>query len=225
MTTQPTTTITSLLQRRKLPLWLKIAYTAFMAVLIPVYTSQYGVTNFLYFCDIALLLALVGIWLESSLLFSMAAVGILLPQALWCVDFVVQATGTKFTGMTAYMFDEKRSLFLRGLSFFHGWLPFLLAFGVKRLGYDRRGLPLWTAAAWAACLISFFFLPPAGAVLPDPKIPVNVDYVWGMSDETPQTWMAPGAYLVCWMLALLTIVYVPTHLLLQKIWGKKTTPA
>ena len=58
-------------------LWLKLAYTAFMAVLMPVYWYYYGPTNFLYFCDVALILTLVGIWLESPLLVSMCAVGIL----------------------------------------------------------------------------------------------------------------------------------------------------
>ena len=47
---------------QRLPLALKLAYTAFMAVLVPVYWSWYGPTNFLYFCDVALLLTLVGIW-------------------------------------------------------------------------------------------------------------------------------------------------------------------
>ena len=32
-----------------IPRWLKLAYTAFMAVLIPVYWFNYGVTNFLFF--------------------------------------------------------------------------------------------------------------------------------------------------------------------------------
>ena len=36
---------------RRIPLWLKLAYTAFMAVLVPVYLRNYGPTNFLYFCD------------------------------------------------------------------------------------------------------------------------------------------------------------------------------
>ena len=57
-----------------------LAYTAFMAVLIPVYLYRYGWTNFLYFCDIALLLTLAGLWLDYPLLISMSAVGILIPQ-------------------------------------------------------------------------------------------------------------------------------------------------
>ena len=64
----------------RLPLWLKLAYTAFMAVLVPVYWYYYGPTNFLYFCDVALFLTLAGIWLESPLLVSMCAVGIVAPQ-------------------------------------------------------------------------------------------------------------------------------------------------
>src|SRR5262249_11265747 len=67
----------------RLPLWVKIVYTAFMAVLVPVYWHYYGPTNFLYFCDVALILTLVGVWIESPLLISMCAVGILMPQAFW----------------------------------------------------------------------------------------------------------------------------------------------
>ena len=205
----------------RIPLGLKLAYTAFMAVLIPVYWANYGPTNFLYFCDVALLLTLVGIWLENRLLISMAAVGILLPQALWCVDFAVQATGHKFTGMTAYMFDSNRSLFLRGLSLFHGWLPFLLVYLVAKLGYDRRAWRAWTLLGWALCLIAFFALPPAGALLADPKIPVNVNYVFGLDDARPQTWLPAGGYLLAWMSALALVVYTPTHWLLQFWQGKR----
>ncbi|MDB6006206.1 MAG: hypothetical protein JWR15_3193, partial [Prosthecobacter sp.] len=111
-----------------IPLWLKLAYTAFLAMMIPVYWYHYGPTNFLYFCDIALLLTLAGMWLESPLLISLPAVGILLPQALWCLDYAVQLCGVTLTGMTAYMFDGAKPLFLRGLSLFHGWLPFLLLY-------------------------------------------------------------------------------------------------
>ena len=200
-----------------LPLWLKLGYTAFMAVLIPVYWHHYGPTNFLYFCDVALLLTLAGIWLESPLLISLPAVGILLPQALWCVDYVVQLCGFQMSGMTAYMFDEKRPLFLRGLSLFHGWLPFLLVFLVFRLGYDRRALKGWAGSAAGLCLVAFFLLPPAGAVLQDPNLPRNVNYVFGMNDARPQEWMNSGLYLVAWIALLSIVVYVPTHLVLKKL--------
>ncbi len=202
----------------RLPLWLKAAYTAFMAVLIPVYLHQYGPTNFLYFCDIALLLTLVGVWRESTLLVSLPAVGILLPQALWCVDFAFEATGIRFTGMTHYMFESHRPLFLRSLSLFHGWLPFLLIYLVARLGYDRRAFVGWSLTSTVACLISWFFLPAPGDPLPDVQTPVNVNYVHGLSETEAQQWLPPSAYLLTWIAALILLVYLPTHLALKRLF-------
>jgi hypothetical protein len=201
----------------KIPLWLKIAYTAFLAVMIPVYWINYGPTNFLYFCDVALLLTLVGIWREDALLVSLPAVGILIPQALWCTDFVVELLGGKFTGMTGYMFEENRSLFLRGLSLFHGWLPFLLIYLVRKTGYDRRALAGWAVTCIGLCLTAYFFLPAGGAVLADPKIPRNVNYVFGLDDAAPQQLLSAPAYLIAWISALIGIVFVPTHLILKKL--------
>jgi hypothetical protein len=80
---------------RRVPLWLKLAYTAFMAVLVPVYLRNYGPTNFLYFCDVALIITLVGIWIESPLLVSMCAVGIIASQTLWVIDFLSNLIGPR----------------------------------------------------------------------------------------------------------------------------------
>ena len=201
----------------RIPLTLKLAFTAFMAVLVPVYWSKYGPTNFLYFCDLALFLTLAAVWLESRLFASMAAVGIILPQiVLWCGDFIAHLIGIKFIGMTDYMFDANRSLFLRSLSFFHGWLPFMLWYLVARLGYDRRALLAWTGVAWTAMLISYFLMPAPGATLANPLAPVNIDYVFGFSDTAAQTWMPGWAWLLFLMTALPSAVYLPTHWLLKK---------
>ncbi len=202
---------------RHIPLWLKILYTAFLAVMIPVYWMNYGPTNFLYFCDVALLLTLVGIWKEDALLVSIPAVGILLPQFLWCLDFLIQLFGGRLTGMTGYMFDAQRDLSLRALSLFHGWLPFLLVYLVYKLGYDRRALLGWSVICVALCLIAYFLLPPAGAVLADPKLPRNVNYVFGiLSDDKPQDWMPPLAYLGVWIVAMISLAATPTHFLLKR---------
>ena len=93
----------------KLPLALKLAFTAFLAVMVPVYYVNYGPTNFLYFCDISLLLCFISIWTEKALPASMAAVGILLPQVFWCLDFLGELVGVRLVGMTGYMFDANRS--------------------------------------------------------------------------------------------------------------------
>jgi hypothetical protein len=202
----------------RLPLWLKLAYTAFMAVLLPVYWANYGPTNFLYFCDVALLITLVGIWIESPLLVSMCAVGILASQALWVVDFLSNLIGWPLTGMTDYMFAADHSLFLRSLSLFHGWLPFLLVYLVWRLGYDRRGFPAWTGLAWILVLICFLFMPPPR---PDPGLtPVNINYVWGMSDTVAQQWMPPAVWLAGLIILLPVLLYAPVHFLLRRFMPK-----
>ena len=102
-------------QPHKIPLAAKVAGTAFLAVLVPVYWQTYGLTNFLWFCDAALILTAAGMWLESSLLISMCAVGILLPQCLWLADFGCNLLGIHFLGLTGYMFDHQLPLFTRGI--------------------------------------------------------------------------------------------------------------
>ena len=198
----------------RIPLWLKILYTAFMAVLIPVYLYRYGPTNFLYFCDIALLLTLAGLWLESPLLISMCAVGLLLPQLAWVIDYIANLFGLPVTGMTDYMFEAQRSLFLRGLSLFHGWLPFLLLYLLWRIGYDRRALPAWTVLSFIVLPICYFVMPPAQ---PDPGLmPVNLNYVWGFSDHVPQSWVPANVWFAGLLLGLPILIYWPTHLLLRR---------
>jgi len=207
--------------RSRIPLSLKLAYSAFMAVLLPIYLANYGPTNFLYFCDVALILTLVGIWAESALLVSVCAVGILAPQLLWAVDFLAQAAGFPLTGMTAYMFNAGTSPLLRGLSLFHGWLPFLLVFLVWRLGYDRRAWAAWSALAVILLFVCFFLMPPPR---PDPGLtPVNINYVWGMSDTAAQTFLPAWAWFAGLLIAIPFLIAWPTHRLL--IWLMPRAPA
>lgn len=202
----------------RIPLALKLAFTAFMAVLIPVYWHYYGPTNFLYFCDITLLLLLIAIWPENALLVSMGCVGVLVPQVVWVVDFLLNLLGYSLTGMTDYMFDSTHSLFLRLLSLFHGWLPFLLVYLVWKIGYDRRALPAWTVLFWAVMLICFFLMPPP---TPHPELtPVNINYVWGMRDTAAQTWLPPFVWLLGLMLGLPVFVFAPTHFALTYFMPK-----
>lgn len=208
----PIKTMPGMAHAARIPMPVKLAYTAFMAVLLPVYLSQYGPTNFLYFCDQALLLTLVGIWIESPLLISLCAVGILAPQLLWIVDFLGTAIGVPITGMTGYMFDTSKPLLLRGLSSFHGWLPLLLVYLVLRLGYDRRALSIWTVLAVATLLVCYFLMP---GPRPDAGLtPVNINYVHGFSDAAAQDWMPAWAWLAGMIVGLPALLFLPTHLLL-----------
>ncbi len=184
------------------------------------YLRHYGPTNFLYYCDVALLLTTVALWVESPLLISAAAVGILLPQAIWILDFVAGLFGFTLLGLTAYMFDASRPRYLRGLSMFHAWLPVLLVWLLHRLGYDRRALPLWTAAAWVLMPVCYFLLPPPGSHPEDPNVPVNVNYVYGFRDDRPQSWMPGWAYFTVIMVGLPACVFLPTHMALDRLFGR-----
>jgi len=205
---------------RRIPLGVKIAYTAFVAIVVPYYWTTYTPWNFLYFCDIALLVTAVALWLESPFLVSMQAVGIVLPQMLWVVDFLAYAVaGRHVTGMTAYMFDPTLPLTVRGLSSFHGWLPFLLLWLVARLGYDRRAYRAQCALTVVVLAVCYFLAP---APPPDPARPsaaVNINYVYGMDDRHPQTWLPPQL----WVLSLGTFLVVglctPTHLLFKRVFA------
>lgn len=202
---------------RRIPLAAKVLYTAFMAVLVPYYWHEYTPWNFLYFCDVALILTLVAIWTESRFLVSLSAVGIMLPQTVWVADFLARLTmGVHLTGMTGYMFDADIPLFVRGLSSFHGWLPFVLVWLLVRLGYDRRAIHVQAPLAIGLLLVCYAFGPIGPAAGNEA---VNINYVFGMDDAAPQTTMAPLAWLGLMMVVNVFAFQVPTHLVLQRLIG------
>lgn len=205
---------------RRVPSAVKLGYTAFMAVLVPVYLHYYGPTNFLYICDVSLILTLIAIWPENARLISMCCVGILVPQTAWVVDFLVNLAGVSLTGVTDYMFDASHSLFLRLLSLYHAWLPFLLVYLVWKTGYDRRAFWSWTVLFWVLLPVCFFLMPPPN---PNPGLaPVNINYVWGPDDHAAQTWVPAYVWFAGLLFGLPLLVFAPTHWLLRRIVPKPT---
>lgn len=89
---------------------------------------------------------------------------------------------------------------------------------LARVGYDQRALPAWTALAVLLVLICYFFMPPAGAHLANPNIPVNINYVYGFNDQDPQHWLNQNLYVVVWLGVLAGLAFLPTHLVLRKIY-------
>ena len=209
------TTVTN----RGIPIWVKLAYSAFVAVLVPSYWVTYSPWNFLYFCDIALLVTGVAIWIESPLLVSTQAIAITVPQTLWVVDFLCRlVAGVTITGVTNYMFDPSLSLFLRALSLFHGWLPFVLLWLLFRLGYDRRALGIQSVVAIVVLLVSYLFAPAPPPSASHPTWAVNINYVYGLDDNQPQTVMAPWLWLLSLMAVNVIAIYLPTHFLLRRFF-------
>jgi hypothetical protein len=213
-----------------IPLWVKVLYTAFIAVVIPIYLKRYGPTNFLYFCDVAFMTTLIGMWLESSVILSAALVGIFMPQMLWVADFIFELGNflhlfgadrkIHLTGMTEYMF--RPPWFLRFLSFYHFWLPFFLLYLVWCVGYDKRGFLAWVGIAWVVLTVCYAFMPEpspnkhpvSGELLRDPDMPANINYVYGLTgEEHKQGSMDEDSYFGLYLVTLVVGIYLPTHLL------------
>jgi hypothetical protein len=190
------------------PFWLKIGYTLFACLLVAVYWVKYGPANFLWFSDIALLITVPALWLESNLLASMAAISITFLELGWNVDFFGRLiTGRSLLGLSKYMFDVTIPLPVRALSLFHIVLPPFLLWMVYRLGYNEQALLAQTILAWAVLPMSYWLAEPAE----------NVNWVRGF--DKPQTWIPAPLYLVLLMVFLPAFIYLPMHLLLKQLFG------
>jgi len=192
--------------KRRIPLTVKVVYVLWISVWLPVYWVFNGPQNLLWLCDVANLILLFALCLESPLLMSSQAVGVLFVQVAWLVDFLSGwLLGTHPIGGTEYMFDASEPAWLRSMSLFHVVMPPLLLWGVYRLGYDRRGWKLETAIAW--------LLLPTTFLLTGPEL--NINWLWAPFGHT-QTWMPPRYFLPVMMLAYPLILFFPAHLLLSR---------
>jgi hypothetical protein len=192
-----------------IPIWLKITYTLFVCLLVPVYWRQYGPANFLWFSDIALLVLVPALWFESPLLISMMALAVVLPELAWNIDYFARlGTGVSLIGLTSYMFDPRIPLFIRGLSLFHVVLPLLLIWLLHRLGYDSRAFFWQTLVAAIVLPLSYFF-----GTSRD-----NVNWVYGFG-EKPQTMLPAPLFVICLLLMFSLAVYLPMHLLFDAVFG------
>jgi hypothetical protein len=138
-----------------------------------------------------------------------------LPILLWLQIFCAACLALMFPGPYGTLVGEKLPAFLRGLSCLHGGVPFLLLCGMKKMGYDRRALAGWFVICAGLCVFSFFLLPPAGALLADPRTPRNINQVFGLEDMKPHQWVDPGTYVFLWMAAVVVMVAVPVRSFLK----------
>ena len=185
---------------------LRWAAAAWLAVYVPSYALAYGFANFLFLCNLAVILVAVGIWTCSRLLLSSQAVGILMVGAVWTVDFASRLlTGSHLVGGTEYMWDPQWPLFTRLLSLYHVILPVLLLTVLRRVGYDPRGYLLQSAVAVAGVVVGRF----VGAA-------ANINHAF-VDPILKRTWGGPLTHLAVIAGALVLVAYPLTHLLLVKV--------
>jgi hypothetical protein len=193
----------------RIPLWLKLLWTLWVLVWAPVYWRQYGLQNFLFFCDLGNVLIGLGLWLESPLIFSWQAVSLLLFQTLFIIDLVFAVvSGRHLIGGTEYMFDPHIPLVIRLLSLFHVVTPPLLLWAIWKLGYDRRAWIYQTLTAWVVLPVNYFWRP-------------QLDVNWARGPFFHEQHVVPGIlYLLGYMIVVPVVVYGPTHRLLEW-WARR----
>jgi len=191
-------------------LWIKIPYTVFVFVLVPVYWIRYGPANFLWFSDIALFATLAALWLGSRFLLSMMASGVLIFDTVWNLIFFPRLIfGAGPEGVVDYMFDPEISVFIRALSLFHVALPIIQLRALGKLGYDVRAWKYQAVLGWIILLLTYALSGPEK----------NINWVYGVT-ETPQQWLPAPLYLAAGMLIYPTVICFPTHVILKRLFLK-----
>lgn len=192
---------------RSIPFSVKLGYTLWMLVWVPLYWIENGPANFLWVCDFANFVTLAAIWLESPLLATSQLAGVFVIQLAWAIDYFGRLLlGFHLIGGTEYMFDPAEPIWLRALSLFHLWTVPLLIWLVRRVGYDRRGWKLETAIALA--------LFPLGQQIGTPE--QNLNWMW-RPFGIEQVWLPPlvFAFLAIPLAALL--LFLPGDWIARKL--------
>ena len=190
----------------------KVAYTLFVLLVVVIWWRHYSWRNFLWFSDIAFIGAVPALWLESAALASVLAVAVLLPEILWNVDFVARLLlRRRITGLTDYMFEPERSRLLRGLSLFHVPLPLVLLWMVREYGYDAR------AGLAGALVLAAVVLPWSRAVSTPER---NINWTYGLGPR--RSALPPSIYVALLYAAFVVLVFLPTHVLLQTLYGTQS---
>lgn len=185
--------------------WLGLLW---LAVYLPVYASAYGLPNFLFLCNIGVILTAIGLVARNRLLVSSQAVAAPVIALAWMLDAGWKlATGDFLYGATAYMWDPAFPLPARLLSLYHVAWPVLLWAVLRRIGYDRRGWPLQATIA-AVAMIAARLVAPASE---------NINFAWAdpfLGRQFGPAWLHLA---ICWGL-LSTVAYGPTHAALRRLF-------
>jgi hypothetical protein len=190
--------------KTRIPLWLKWTYSLMVLIIVPVYWHDLGPANFLWFSDIALIVMVPALWLESRFLASTMAVGVLLLELMWVMDFIA---GGNLTQVAAYMFSSETDWHIRILSgTFHLLLPPILLLMLLRYGYDRRALPAQIALAVIVVPVTYLVTDPSE----------NINWVYGPAQR--QDWIPPLWYLVLLLFTFVFLVYLPSHWVFKRFF-------
>jgi len=186
---------------------LRWVWLAFFAVWAPTYWIYWKPTDFLYLCNLAVILTCAGLWLPSRLLLSSQAVGMAVIGTLWTLDVACGAAmhGHLLIGGTEYMWDANYPLWLRLLSFDHLAVPLATLWAVRKVGYDRRAWIFQSGLAALVLVASRFVAP-------------GLDLNFAHRELlTYHTWGPPPVHLLVIWSVLVLVVYWPVHAVLCRM--------
>jgi hypothetical protein len=140
---------------------LRVGALAWLAIYLPSYAAAYGFRNFLFLCNLGVILTAIAILRGDRLLLGSQAVAAPVIGLAWGLDAGWRVvTGAHLFGGTEYMWDPQYPLFTRLLSLYHLVWPILVVALVRRLGYDRRSWTLQALIAGGVLVICRLWTPP-----------------------------------------------------------------
>lgn len=190
------------------PPWPRLRWfaLAWFALYFPSYWLAYGFANFLFLCNLGVILTAVAIVAGNQLLLSAQALAAPMIGLVWALDAGARVvTGEFLFGGTAYMWDPQYPLFTRLLSLYHLVWPVVVVACVVRRGYDRRGWMVQSALGAAAVLVARFTSNPVD----------NVNYAF-RDPFAGRELVSPAVHVLLVIAALSLVIYGGTHALFAR---------
>ena len=185
---------------------IKILAWVFIAAWAFAYAAYYPLENFLWTCNIGLILTALALAADSRLLLSAVLIVVALPDLGWVLDVASAAwTGSHLFGGTEYMFDREIPLGIRLFSFEHLLLTPFLIYSLWGRGYDSRAPAFSAPFLVALYYLTYFLADPAW----------NVNWVYGLFGK-PQTIVAPVLYPFVAAMLFCTLLLLPSHFLAKR---------
>lgn len=188
--------------------WRILSYFAgiFLIVLIPTYLCYYGPQNFLWLSDIGLFLTCLALWLHSPLLMSMAAVGVMVLELIWCVGFFSELFfNFHVITLADYMFNPVYPIALRAISLFHVVTPVIWFFYLKQFGYRSRAIYYFIILYWCDLLLACLLTNPSE----------NINWVF-MPEFLGLKFINSNVWLIILAIGFPLMIFWPTHLVYKK---------
>lgn len=181
----------------------KILLTIFLCIFVPVYWHYYGLQNFLWVSDLSLFLTVIALWLNSTMLMSIATVSFICAELLWNIDFFAHLFfNLQLLGISDYMFDDSKPLFLRCISLFHVIIPILWFLYGIHYGYNKKAMYYAPVFYWIILGLTYFCTNP------------EKDINWAFLPHIYHIGTEP-LWLLCLALCVPALIMLPTHYVLK----------